>query len=174
MRITDAIPNPAMNRISGTIPSIESSTPFPWISCARAGWTIHPRTWRIRTFRRCCGIMLSCSRSNRRPGLLRAESRSSKRRVTRLAGPSTGSPPIVSNALPNPSRSSTARICCLAPPKPVGRGGRLIQLGQSGPDQILHQFFIDFPIDRDLKAVLEDDKLPQPHLKVFDDSRTPG
>jgi hypothetical protein len=35
-------------------------------------------------------------------------------------------------------------------------------------------FRADFPIDRDLKAVLFDDKLPQLHLKVFNYTRTPG
>jgi hypothetical protein len=50
----------------------------------------------------------------------------------------------------------------------------LVQFGESSPDQILYQFFIDFPIDRDLKAVLKHDKLPQPHLKVVNHTRTPG
>jgi hypothetical protein len=50
----------------------------------------------------------------------------------------------------------------------------LIQLGESGTDQIVHQLFIDFPIDRDLKAVLEDDKSLQPKLEVSNDTRTPG
>jgi spermidine synthase len=30
------------------------------------------------------------------------------------------------------------------------------------------------PIDSDLKAVLKEDKLPQPHLKIFNYTRTPG
>jgi hypothetical protein len=33
---------------------------------------------------------------------------------------------------------------------------------------------IDFPIDRDLKAILEQDILPKPHLEVFNYTRTPG